>query len=255
MFWLVLFLFGSLSAQIVECGRFKEANSYVEKDTLLVLDIDDTLLIPVQMLGCDEWFSLRIKTHLGEGMDPRKALEKSLAEWEAVRHLTQMEIVEPGSVEVLQAWQERGIQVMGLTTQGLALATRTSLQLHEQGIDLKKTPPWAGDLYFENGSHGVLFRNGVLFTSGTHKGEALFTFLEQIGCQPKQIVFLNDKATHLAEVEAAAERRGVSFTGLRYGYSDSRKAAFRPEIAEIQFQYSSFARILSDAEALTRLEK
>ena len=46
-----------------------------------------------------------------------------------------------------------------------------------------------------------------------------------------------------------AEKRGVEFIGLRYAYSDEKKARFSPEIADIQFTHSSFNKILSDEEA------
>lgn len=138
---------------------------------------------------------------------------------------------------------------MGLTTQGLALATRTSIQLKEQKIDLKTASPFAEDVYFLNDHHGVLYRNGILFTSGSHKGKALFTFCEKIGLSPQKIVFINDKTTHLSEIEIEAEKRGVEFIGLRYSYSDAKKAKFSPELAHIQFTHSSFDKILSDEEA------
>lgn len=253
---IALLFFGCLRAEIIECSRFAKICEYADEDVLLLLDIDDTLLIPVQMLGCDEWFQLRYRAHQERGMDDRQALEKSLAEWEAVRHLTQMEIVEPDTERKVRELQSRGasVSVMGLTTQGLALATRTSLQLRELGIDLRTAAPRSGDVYFENGHHGVLYRNGILFTSGTHKGEALFKLLDQIEYKPKKIVFLNDKASHLAEIEESAGRREIPFIGLRYSYSDRRKEAFRPDVAEYQFHHSSLARLLSDEEALERLK-
>lgn len=49
------------------------------------------------------------------------------------------------------------------------------------------------------------------------------------------------------------EPLGIEFLGLRYAYSDARKAAFCKEIAEIQFTHSSFAHILSDNEGLALL--
>ncbi len=137
---------------------------------------------------------------------------------------------------------------MGLTTQGLALATRTVKQLRTLGFDLSKTAPRQSDCYFENG-HGVLYRQGILFTSGTDKGKALIRFLELSGARPERVVFLNDKQTHLVEVERALEKAGIEFVGLRYSYSDDRVNRFSPLIADIQFRYSSFDRILSDGEA------
>lgn len=251
----LLTLFTSLSGVIIETPHFKDIIDHVTEDTLVILDIDDTLLITKQMLGCDEWFMHRMKEHQANGLKSSNALEKALAEWEAIRHLTEMEIVEPGTEAIVAGLQKSGYQVMGLTTQGLALATRTVQQLNLQEIDLSKTAPSDSDHYIMNGKHGVLYRKGILFTSGTAKGEALFKLCDAIGYIPSRIVFINDKATHLADIEKTAKQRNVEFIGLRYSFSDARKAAYRPDIAEIQFNHSSFAYILSDEEALIYLNQ
>ncbi len=240
-------------AKIIETDHFEELCSYVAEDTLIILDIDDTLLIPTQMLGCDEWFLHQLKKHQNAGMNYTQALEKGLAEWEAIRHLTKMKIVEPGTEKIIAALQKQNCCIIGLTTQGLALATRTSKQLKEHHIDLTITAPSKEDVFFQSQGHGLLFRNGILFTSATNKGEALFKLCEKIGYSPKRIIFINDKETHVKELEMVAEKKQVECVGLRYAYADAHKAAFRPEVAEYQFSHSSFDKILSDEEALAKI--
>lgn len=239
----------SLKAQIIEVHHFGELVKHATLDTLILLDIDDTLIIPEQMVGCDDWFMLRIKNYLGVGFDKTEALEKTLAEWEAVRHITKMKIVEKGTESIVAKLQQTGYHVMGLTTQGLALATRTVQQLKENNIDLSIAAPSKDDFYVTVNGHSVLYRKGILFTSGQDKGQAFFAFCDNFGLVPKRVVFINDKASHLREVEPVAEKRGVDFVGLRYGYSDIHKSRFKPEIAEIQFSHSSFAKIMTDKEA------
>lgn len=254
----LLFVFATISpafAEIVELAHFHDAPAYLTDDTLVILDIDDTLLITSQMLGCDEWFLYRVKVRQNEGMSYRDAMENTIAEWQAIRHLTKMEIVEPGTEAIVEAWQKQGYTVMGLTTQGLGLATRTVQQLQEKGIDLSKTAPSAKEVYLQISEHGVIYRKGILFTSGSQKGKALFQLCEQIGYKPKRIVFINDKATHLAEIETIAAKEQVPFLGLRYSYSDARKARFKTEIANYQFAHSTFQHLLSDEEAIRMLQQ
>lgn len=238
-----------LCAEIRETHHFSDVLSCINEDTLLVLDIDDTLLIPVQMLGCDEWFMHRLELHKKNGLEFSKALDRSLAEWEAIRHLTEMEIVEPGTETIIKEIQDKGIYTMGLTTQGIALSHRTIEQLTSVGIDLSNSSPFSSGHYFEQKHLGVLFRKGVLFTSGTSKGKALFKLCDHFNYAPKRIVFINDKITHLRDIEEEAIFRGVEFIGLRYSYMDERKNQFDPHVAEIQFTESGFHEILSDEEA------
>ena len=245
---LTLLFFTALQAKIFEIQNFKQVISYLDKETILILDIDDTLLITEHMLGCEEWRLDRLKK-CEKKMDPLEAFEKSLAEWEAIRHLSKMEIVEPGTEVIVRDLQTQGYSIMALTTQGLALATRTSQQLKANGFDLTLTAPFDEDCFFTLKHHGVLYRNGILFTSGRPKGEAFFQCCEKMNYQPKRIVFVNDRESHLEDLEKTANLKRVEFIGLRYAYSDAKKASFCPEIAEFQFTHSSFDRIVSDEEA------
>ncbi len=97
--------------------------------------------------------------------------------------------------------------------------------------------------------HGVLFRNGILFTGGSPKGPAVATLLQLLKLRPKKIVFINDKKTHLEDVAGTIEKLQIPFVGLRYSFSDKRVASFNPDLAEIQFHHSPVSRLLSDAEA------
>ncbi|GAB5410974.1 MAG: DUF2608 domain-containing protein [Chlamydiales bacterium] len=242
-----------LQGKILEVQNFKELVKHITKETLILLDIDDTLLVPVQMMGSDAWFNHRRRNYEKVGLSSSEALEKALAEWNSVRHVTEMEVVEPGTQEIVQKMQSNGYTVMGLTTQGLALATRTSRQLKDLGINLERTAPSKLGHYLNVHSHGALYREGILFTSGTPKGEALFALCKVIGYTPKEILFINDKLIHLVDVESEAIKNGVKYIGLRYAYSDTRKKAFNPEIADYQFKNSTFDHLLSDREGFIKL--
>jgi len=248
-------LCSSLCAEILETAHFREIKDHIREGTLLILDIDDTLLIPVQTLGTDVWFVHRLQEHLHSKNDPATALDLTLAAWEAVRHITRVQVVEEGTAEIIQKLQQAHSPVMGLTTQGLTLATRTVNQLKSLGIDLTTTAPSQEDHYFINGKNSVLYRHGILFTSGTAKGEALLTLLDKLNYPVQHILFINDKKTHLEDVEKSLINKGIAFTGLRYNYRDKKIASFRKEITDIQWKYSSFEHILSDEEALLLLEE
>jgi hypothetical protein len=243
-----------LQAKIIEVKSFCEIVKYTSTDTLFLLDIDDTILVPEQMLGSDEWFNLRWKKHEASGLSRGVALEKAIAEWESIRHVTKMKKVEQEIDNVIHALQRKGNKVMGLTTQGLALATRTVQQLQEHQIDLSATSSSKEDVFIDMKGHGILYRKGILFTSGQNKGESLFLLCDTKGLKPKRIVYIDDKRSNLTAVEAEAEKRGVEFMGLRYAHADIHKKAFCPEIAEFQFAHSSFARLLSDEEAKLRMK-
>lgn len=248
LFTLCLFTcFCSLNAKIIETFHMQEMMDYLARDTLIIFDIDNTLMEPIQELGNDQWFYHRLENLEKNGVSYEKALDIALSEWYAIQNITKVKVVEEGTQEFLSSLEKQGYMIMGMTTRGLGLAMRTVEQLKSIGISLAPNAPIHKDVFFDN-KQGVLFRDGILFTSGTHKGEALMKFLDIINYTPKHVVFINDKATHLRQTEGTVLERGIPFIGLRYGYLDEKVANFNPELADIQFKHFGF--IMSDEEAL-----
>lgn len=249
--FLLISIFVPLCAEIVEVKHFSDIKRHLSSDTLVILDIDNTLITPIQEVGTDQWFCHRRDWYELQGCNSGDALEYALAEWEAVQNITKVMAVEPGIPAVVQELQKT-YTVMGLSTRGLALATRTVHQLKDVGIDLAVATLSREDIPLLN-PQAILFRRGILFTSGTHKGQALLKLLEKVHYSPKRIVFINDKGTNLREVEVACEERKIPFIGLRYGALDEKVKAFRSDVARVQFEH--FKMILSDKEAQHLMER
>lgn len=245
-----LFIASVLYAEIIEVKNFGEIEKYASTETLLILDIDNTLLMPAQELGSDQWFHHRLCHYRKQGKTYPEALELALPEWEAIQNITEVSAVEKDTPAVIESLQNSQISIIGLTTRGLALATRTVRQLDCIGIDLSLTAPTSEDIPLLN-PHAILFRKGILFTSGTHKGKGLQKLLAKLEYKPKRIVFINDKRGNLRQLEEGVNELHIPFIGLRYGYLDDKVRNFRSDIADLQFE--SFLKIVSDREAETIL--
>lgn len=252
LFLMVSFLHSSLQAEIIEASSIHEIRHYLTPDTLILFDIDNTLMEPRQTLGSDQWFQYRKKIHMENGLDKKNALEKALSEWMSVQSVTKVQVVEEGTAELVKELQEEGYTLMGLTTRGLGLSTRTIFQLTSLDIDLKATAPSHEEIFFIN-NHGVLFRGGILFTAGSHKGMALAKFFHEVGKAPGNILFINDKWANIREVEVICEKYGVPFTGLRYSYTDEKVNNLDQDVAKLQWE--AFGKILSDEEAKQKVKE
>lgn len=247
LYMLIIFLFTtSLPAEIYETYNMSELYNHLKPGMLVVFDIDNTLIEPVQELGSNQWFEKRIKEYISYGHNKGEALEKALREWTAIQSITLVKLVEPGIDTIIKDLQNQGYTVMGLTTRGLGLSTRTVEQLQTVGIDLTMTAPTQEEVFFMN-ERGVLFRGGALFTAATHKGEALRKLLEASSYAPTSIMFINDKYSHLVPVEEYCSNDNIPYVGLRYGYTDEKVKNHRKQIADVQFYH--FGHILSDDAA------
>lgn len=250
MRWLLLFWCVALFGEVREIHFIREIKEHLDPEALIVFDIDNTIMETMQTLGSDQWFVYRQKQYLDRGYVAQEALEMALAEWMAVQNLTHVKFVEKEVGDLIAALQEEGRDVMGLTTRGLGLATRTIEQLHTLGVDLSKTAPELGEVLLLN-ERGVLFRQGILFTAGTHKGKAFLHLMEKE--LPKKVLFINDKESHLRQVEESCLRAGIDFLGLRYGFLDEKVNGLCPKLVAVQWEH--FGKLMSDEEGLFHLER
>lgn len=252
LFFWASFLFSFAHAEIIEIHHMKELYDHLKPNALIIFDIDNTLMAPVQELGNDQWFRYQLNKYEMQGFDKDTALQKTLSEWTAIQHVTKMVLAEPGIDCIVRQLQKQGFAVMGLTTRALDISTCTIRHLNKLNIDLAATAPTQKEIFFMNGL-AVLYRQGILFTANTDKGEALRKFLSAISYSPQCIIFINDKGSHIVPVENFCSQAKTPFIGLRYGYLDNRVRNFRPEIAEVQFE--CFGHILSDESANILLQK
>jgi orotate phosphoribosyltransferase len=249
LFLLCFSLIFPLFSKIIETAHFHEILAHANENTLILLDIDDTILITPQMLGTDEWLKHQTQERKKAGIDPSLAFAQSLAEWEVIRHLTHMELVEPGTDAIIHSLQAQGFQVMGLTMQGVTLATRTAQQLKTHHLDLSLNAPHPENHCLKINRQNVFYVDGILYTGGVSKADAFFALCDKIGYTPQRILLIDDKASHLKDLEVAAEKKQIEFLGLRYAFSDARKNAFCPHTAHYQFLNATIHKLLSDDEA------
>src|SRR4051812_33940238 len=106
----LLVLVSSIQAQakIVEAKRINEILGYINSGTLVVFDLDNTVMEPVQMLGSDQWFDSLVKLFDGN-------IERAVDVWQNVQRKTEMKTVEPGTPDLIRGLRSRGLHVLALT--------------------------------------------------------------------------------------------------------------------------------------------
>lgn len=240
-------------AKIVEIKKLEEIKPYINKDTLVIFDIDNTLIEPMQTLGSDQWFDREMIRAVAVKEGVAEAIVKVIDRWKQVRTLTRMQTVEKVTAAIIEKMQRDGLKVMALTTQGLDMSYFTLKQLKDLGINFIVSAPSKQEIFFLNEDKGVLFKDGVLFTEATDKGKALIKLLEAIHFSPKEVVFINDKKPPLLDVEDDCVEHNIQFLGVRYGYLDAKVASYNQAIADIEL--ANFGKILSDDETKKILRK
>ncbi|MEI6243070.1 MAG: DUF2608 domain-containing protein, partial [Chlamydiota bacterium] len=150
---------------------------------------------------------------------------------------------------VVHESQKKGCPLLGLTVRNWDFSLFTLEQLASVHISFQPTLANKKMLF----SNDILFRDGILFTTGFHKGKALLSFLQEISFIPKRIVMIDDSMKHLQNVEEVLQEKHIPFLGLHYRFPEGKVKRFSPAIADMEWKY--MRKILSDDQAKAYLEK
>ena len=242
------------------CGEIIETDSmitlldYIQKDTFVIADIDNTLIESECQLGSSQWGD-----NLG---DFYTELNRSFEEvdhlvadtWCKVQPLIKVRCVDPQTAFVIQSLHENGIMFMGLTARRPSETHFTLKQLASTQITLSANLMEDGFLESNLDTRkGILFHQGIIFcTPMNKKSGALKLFFTKTGHRPKRIIFIDDKLSHVRDVGQFIESLGIDYVGIRFSGADERVKSFNPQIALIQ--YDHLPELISDEAAALILE-
>jgi FMN phosphatase YigB (HAD superfamily) len=226
---------------IVESNHFSSIFHYLKpqdlhKNTLVVLDIDNTIARTPTDLGSDQWFYAMSKRLTAEkGMAEQDAMNMILPTVYHIQKNTHLVPVEPDTVSIINQLHDHGVTVIGLTARSLGIHQRTVEQLKALGIHFSNTTPHQFYMKDCDGQPG-LFCDGIIFSGHCDKGELLNEWLTTIGYHPKKVIFVDDKMKNIHSVERALHQRNYPFIGIRYGYTDERVKSLDLDTMESEFQ-------------------
>jgi osmoprotectant transport system permease protein len=222
-------------SEIHEIKTMSQIVPQIDDSTLLVFDLDNTLIEPVGNLGSDQWYYYLIRRYRDiDGLTEKQATSKADDLWNKVQWIVKVKPVEANTPEIIKQLQGRGVVMMGLTARTPDIADRTLDQLAFVGMVLDRTTVHDKDLELK-ADDVALYTRGVLFV-GEHndKGKVLAQFLRQTDRVPKKVVFVDDKPKHVTNVEKALRELNVGYTGLRYGMADAKVKEFEADTEDIQ---------------------
>ncbi len=228
------FFYTYTSAEVLELDSLKKIAQLIDKDTLVIFDIDNTLITTDQTLGSSEWYFYKYKQYLAKGMSTHKAYIKAQAEWKQINDFTTVSPVEPETVEFFHNLQRKNIPTLGLTARPDDVVEMTEKQLKSQNMDFSKTPliPKKKQQITRN-SH---YTRGIIFVDEQNKGEILLKFFKKAHFSPKKVVFIDDVTRNAVQVNAALTAKGIDTKSVRYSATDTQVNAFDSKIADMQMR-------------------
>jgi hypothetical protein len=213
---------------ITESNTIADVLKFVdEPNTIVIFDIDNTLIHPNQELGSDQWFSYMMKEKFSQGLSAEQALAVVLPLFYQVHDYIKMYLAEPSTAQVVNNLFGRSIDTIALTSRSFPLIEKTEEQLKLNGISFKKSAKFNKELSCTL-TRPAKLRHGIIYCNNNDKGKTLLDVLQLCHCQPQKIVFVDDKINHLFEVERECLANHIKFVGIRYGALDNFVAQFDP---------------------------
>lgn len=240
------------AAPIEEVSELKEILPLIDfsiPETLVVFDIDNTLLQSKRHLGSVAWADHKMEALKKKGLSGDEAQEIINIWWTAVQPHTPVEPVDPNTPQLIKDLQNRGITVLCLTARTPRESAVTLQQLQQVGIELKgeDEPQW-----LPLNRKALFHRNVLLATPFNKKSEAILAYLSANHLSIRQLIFVDDKRSHVEDIAKAFEEKEIRCIGIRFSGADQQHVRYNPQIGEMQWKH--FPEALSDEEAelLTR---
>ena len=237
LFFLIAFLPSIALGEIYDSNTFETIFSHASPKTLVVLDINNTLMHTAQELGSDRWAKYVIEKKMREeNLSKEEVMSSFVTEWEKILLTSEVLPVEPLIPQWIYTLQKNNIPMIGLTARNVEMAYCTVNQLRSIDIDLSQTSPHPVTLEIVGG-YASKHVQGIIFVGlSNDKGETLRRFLNQINCKPEKIFVVDDKKKNIESVQKAFE--GIcEVDGLHYHYFEKNAKPFNPEITDVQFKH------------------
>jgi hypothetical protein len=205
-------------------------------DTMVIFDIDNTLVHTNKELGSDPWAYWFVKEKLKEGMMPRQALAYMFDLFRHIHSHVDIYPVEEKTVSIVQKLKDLEVPTICLTGRQSSMIDVTQEQMKKAGFVLNSPENLTKSLTLRM-KHPVEMANGIICGGMNEKGDVLAKIFKTLNFKsPEVIVFVDDKLNCVESMSKQCSENNIAFTGLRYGYMDPIVANFDPQKAQEQLE-------------------
>jgi len=259
----VLAISNSAKAKMVKTHSVKSVlmqsiSEWVDKDTIVFIDVDDTLMAPKSQMFLHKTNPFRsfIDNMITRGKKTNH-YNVTVAKWYQQR---QVKSIEDGWPDYIEELKSKGAAVYGMCKMPLHLVNigeKRYLEAKELGIvftdqvngqdifEIKKQREWFSSFY-----------KGIIFTGPYTRSHILLEFLKVTNNVPKKILFISNIKPELERVEKKLRALNTQFYNVIYLAIKNMPGRPDPELIRFQQQQLLHNGIwMEDEEAKLSLEQ
>lgn len=208
--------------------NFSSLQSYIDNNTIVLFDLDDTTFTSTSFYGSTKFFVKMMHDKISqENLSQGEAKIAIYPEWiesqkQAVITLTDEKI--PAHMDTIR---KKGIMIYGFTARRPELSETTINQLNKLGIKFDNHPE-KFSLIYKNQLNETLFDDsearfvdGVLFCHESNEKGKVFKewykwLIRQTGRKYTKVLLIDDTERNIASMKEAAKDLRLSYVGLLY---------------------------------------
>lgn len=204
------------------------------KNVLIFLDLDNTLLAMKKPLGSDQWFSWQadiLKKGKNHDDYPLRVSDNFYSLLKVSQELfldNSMRPVEKETLTFVKSLQKNGHKVVVLTSRGGVNKEATLREINNNHLDFSESTIGKGSPEFflpygkdsKKKQRKVLFTKGVFMTAGQHKGEMTQVLMQKYKMTSPCIIHVDDHSKHTTNVQSTYKNLKTKAFTFRYGAED-----------------------------------
>ena len=212
----------------------------VTEDDLILFSLDNVILENHRQYGSAEHHA-ELKRILSES-EVIKTFSKA-------QEVAEISLPEAEIKDVIESLRNRGITVLGITSRNYKHTVNiTNKQLKDVGVSFS-----GNGLRLDDVDKRVYLDNGVLYSNGGNKLDAIDLYTKAVELTPKKIVFVAASVTALEELKEYEE---LNYVGVNYDYLSWKVKNFDLAVADLQREHHVVSNtILSDRDAFRILNQ
>lgn len=245
----------ALCGEIKEITRIDNILEEITPATLVLFDIDDTLIQPTHYVTHRKWKTwVRKRLAVLYPEDKIKQTDMYGTTFLAINLQAPLTLVEVQTPALIAQLQGRGLEVWALTSRGQdywysypvkGMSHKTIAQLQHVGIHFDKSTRKHDFAACPN------FEGGILFTKNEDKGPFLIRLFKQIGYRPEKVVFVDDHPDQVESVVESLEKEGIACVGYHYSAASDKPFHFEACLMQFKYMYENHV-LLSNEEVLQK---
>lgn len=227
-----------------------KANTLDTRSTLVVFDIDDTLLTATEFFGSDKWYDWQRGRALdlqGAPVNTRDS-EKVNCLFDVLGMVFEMAVNQPTQTNMADIVHSVNNDVVILTARSGAYRSATMRELERNQLNFSNKSLALSDIgYHYDYTLGgrtaqVSYVDGVFMVQGMDKGVMLLDLLKRTGDEYASVVFVDDKQHNIDNMAHALKGAGIHFYG--YHYNRISKAVTDSEISQANAARTALNQLL-----------